>query len=299
MQLISTKRHLLQLGSLAAVLSFAATGCISQTDHDDLHTLYRQQQEQIIDLRSQIEERDAQISFLSSDKGQIDREMSSLVAERDRLQQLLFEAEAQLRQGPVVVEKEVVVRVTPEVDSALRSLASANPNLMVYDSELGMIRLKSDLTFALGSTAVREAAVSALGRLAQVLNDEASQYHIRIVGHTDNVPVRNSANRAKFEDNWGLSAFRAISVQRVLSKAGVNHQRIIIAGRGQYSPVVENGPGGAEANRRVEIYLVEAIVPTIDASANVSDVPNVSNETGQVLPATDEPATQPGTTLYK
>src|SRR5262249_1394324 len=57
--------------------------------------------------------------------------------------------------------------------------------------------------------------------------------------------------------NWHLSAGRAIAVEGVLEKAGVQPVRMGVAGHSEYRPVVSNpAKGGAEANRRVEIYLV-------------------------------------------
>jgi len=50
-------------------------------------------------------------------------------------------------------------------------------------------------------------------------------------------------------------------VKDVLQNAGVSPTRMSVAGYGEYRPIVPNGPGGAEANRRVEIFLVERTTP--------------------------------------
>jgi hypothetical protein len=42
----------------------------------------------------------------------------------------------------------------------------------------------------------------------------------------------------------------------VLGKAGVPSTRMSVAGYGEFHPVVPNSATGAEANRRVELYLV-------------------------------------------
>ena len=145
----------------------------------------------------------------------------------------------------------------PEVKAALAQLAKANPNLMSFDSKRNMVKLRSDLTFALGSAQVSAAAASTLSRLAAVINSPAAQpYEVRVVGHTDSVPVRNAANVQKFGDNWGLSAFRAIAVKKVLQRSGVSESRLGIAGYADQQPFVANTSSGAEANRRVEIFLV-------------------------------------------
>ncbi|MEL7088817.1 MAG: OmpA family protein, partial [Planctomycetota bacterium] len=139
----------------------------------------------------------------------------------------------------------------------LEALAQANPDLMSYDSETGAIRFRSDVTFAIGRADVRETAVPIIGKLAGVLNSPAaSEYEVRVVGHTDNVPMRNAANIQRFGDNWGLSTARSVSVMKAFRNAGIEENRMSVAGYGEFRPVEPNGPRGSEANRRVEIYLV-------------------------------------------
>ena len=76
-----------------------------------------------------------------------------------------------------------------------------------------------------------------------------------------------------------LSAHRAISVRDALVGDGVSANRMQIAGYGEFRPIVPNGPNGAAANRRVEIYLTPltvAVAPTsnpIDAAAGKKATP--------------------------
>ena len=232
---------------LAAAMMAGATGCVSQRRADDLQTLYRKSQEQILDLQAQLEAKDAEIAALRGSNPD-----SALLSERDRLRQALADAEARLR------EAGNQVALTPELDSALRQLAEQNPDLMAYDPELGMVKFRSDLTFALGSADVNPAAKDTLNRLASILTGDAAMgYEVRVVGHTDNVKIGNPATRQKHPTNWHLSAHRAISVKDVLESAGVQPTRLGVSGYGQFRPVATNGPKGAEQNRRVEIYLVQ------------------------------------------
>lgn len=236
---------------LAAAMMAGATGCVSQRRADDLQTLYRKSQEQILDLQAQLEQKDAEIAALRA-QGPDQAALRDLAAERDRLRQALADAEARLREAGNQVALPV------ELDNALRQLAAENPDLMEYDPELGMVKFRSDLTFALGSADVNSAAKETLNRLASVLTSDAARgYEVRIVGHTDNVKIGNPSTRQKHPTNWHLSAHRAISVKDVLETAGVQPTRLGVAGYGQYRPVVANGPKGAEQNRRVELYLVQ------------------------------------------
>jgi type VI secretion system protein ImpK len=89
-----------------------------------------------------------------------------------------------------------------------------------------------------------------VGMLAGVLAQEPGR--IRIVGHTDNVPIRT----ARFASNWALSEARALTVGRLLVAAGVDIGRVEIEGRADTEPLAANDTtAGRAANRRVEILL--------------------------------------------
>jgi len=145
----------------------------------------------------------------------------------------------------------------PTTDAALRELAGQYPDLLEYDSARGMIRFKSDLTFASGSDEVSDAgrrSVDALGKI--LMSSAASGYDVRIVGHTDSQRM-SAATAARHRSNWHLSTHRAISVGKELVSMGVAPTRVEAAGRGEYDPLVPNsGNGNTPQNRRVEVFLV-------------------------------------------
>ena len=71
---------------------------------------------------------------------------------------------------------------------------------------------------------------------------------IRIEGHTDSQGAE-AANQA-------LSRRRAEAVMRFLAEAGVDGGRMTAAGKGESSPVADNGSAAGRArNRRVEIIV--------------------------------------------
>lgn len=143
----------------------------------------------------------------------------------------------------------------PATDRTLQQLAAAHPDMLEYDSERGLLRFKSDLTFASGSDVVGDSARQTLTQLASILNGAAAGYDLRIVGHTDAQRI-SAATARNHRTNMHLSAHRAISVRDVLVGASVAPERFEIAGRGEFDPLVPNtGNGNTPANRRVEIYL--------------------------------------------
>jgi chemotaxis protein MotB len=125
----------------------------------------------------------------------------------------------------------------------------------------GMLKFKSDMTFAPGSADVNPAAVEALKKVAEILNiAEAKPFNVYVAGHTDDIPITNPATIEKHGSNWGLSAHRALSVVEVLAKANVDQERMAGVGFSKYHPVAPNAPGnkGNEKNRRVELWIVPA-----------------------------------------
>lgn len=294
-------KRLLGCITIAAV-ALGSLGCVSQAEYDQLLTTYRKTQEQVVELRAQLEEAEARLAAQEA-QGSRNRgmamELEAAIAERDRLREALAEAERQLRELGEQPQPGVVV-LDPETDTQLKELAAANPDLMTYDPALGMVKLRSDLTFPLGSAEVNANAKQSLAQLAGVVTrGAASQYALRIVGHTDNVPIKNPATREKHPTNWHLSVHRAISVRDVLDQAGVAPGRTYVAGYGQYQPIVANpARGGAAANRRVEIFLKPMTQmaapqePDATPARSAPTRPEAGEEMpaeGSVIPAEEQP----------
>jgi len=269
-------RALSRIPTFATALLLAAgaavsTGCVSQESHDDLLSINRQLEErntvleqEIANLRLSSEQANAAIRALEARLGRGAAlearyaEDQATIAEKNKTIAALRAEIAKLGSGQNQIV--VVEGLPPEVSDALRDLAAANPDLMTYDADRGMIRLRSDLTFGLGSDVVSAAAKTALGRLAAVLNGNAAgKFDIQVVGHTDAVPVKSARGKQLYGDNRGLSSNRGDAVARVLIANGVDDGRVLSGGRGATQPVeANNAKGQSKANRRVEIFLVKA-----------------------------------------
>ncbi|MDS0528279.1 OmpA family protein [Clostridium sp. SHJSY1] len=77
---------------------------------------------------------------------------------------------------------------------------------------------------------------------------------IKVVGHTDNVPISNQ----KFRSNWDLSSMRAVNVMNfMVNSGGVHPNKVSIQAYGEYAPKYDNSTeDGRARNRRVEIFVV-------------------------------------------
>jgi chemotaxis protein MotB len=78
--------------------------------------------------------------------------------------------------------------------------------------------------------------------------------HIRVEGHTDNVPIRN----ARFPSNWELSTARATTVVAYLiDRFKFAPERLSAGGYSEYRPVESNATvEGRSRNRRVDIVVL-------------------------------------------
>jgi type VI secretion system protein ImpK len=111
-----------------------------------------------------------------------------------------------------------------------------------------IITIMGDNVFASGSAKVNDAYVTVLQQIGQALNEVPGP--VRVIGHTDNVPIRSF----KFQSNWELSRERAIDVAEVLAQSVRTPTRLIPQGVADTLPVSTNDTAeGRALNRRVEI----------------------------------------------
>lgn len=115
------------------------------------------------------------------------------------------------------------------------------------------VSLDEKLLFKSGKWVVDPKGQTALNKLSAVLV-ENPDINVMIEGHTDNVPYRGSTG---IKDNWDLSVKRSTSIVKILLKnKGLDAQRVIAAGRGEFLPLdLTDTKEGRAKNRRTEIIL--------------------------------------------
>jgi len=166
--------------------------------------------------------------------------------------------------------------VDQELASELTRLAQQYPDIMEFNAATGMVKLKSDVTFARGSAEVTAQAKQVIDRVAQALNTPAARrYEFLVAGHTDNTPVVQRATIAEgHKDNWYLSAHRAISVSRELMSQGISPRRLGVLGYADQRPIAPNSTSEGQArNRRVEILILPSTYSGAVAAAPAPAAP--------------------------
>ncbi len=118
------------------------------------------------------------------------------------------------------------------------------------------VDLAEQIFFDSGKATLKKGGKDVLKKVGDALKGYEDKI-IRVVGHTDNVPVAK-ALRKTFPSNWDLSVARATNVVRFLQEVGIPPERMIAAGRAEYDPVAPNDtPEGRQKNRRIEIMLID------------------------------------------
>jgi len=118
------------------------------------------------------------------------------------------------------------------------------------------ITLAHDILFPPGKAGLTGEGQRKLKEVAGQVRSTYPGYQVRVYGFTDSDPIVKSAKL--WEDNLELSANRAMTVTRELTKDGIAADRIETVAMGATHPVAANTDRGGKAkNRRVEIVVVK------------------------------------------
>ncbi len=239
---------------IMTLVGLTATGCVRHERYDTARTATLSLQEQLVAAQT---ERDGATSALAVKERQLAQAEANLSALQEQYNLLSTELDNIDSANNNLLDTVTSIKFGPlpiDVQQKLAALAASYPDDMWFDAETGMIRFGSDFTFSSGRAALKTDANEVIGRVATILNsDAAANFEIVVVGHTDNIQPKSSAQR--YPTNWELSTARSVSVAKALNSNGVDASRFEIAGFGEYRPLVPNIDGGTKENRRVEIYL--------------------------------------------
>lgn len=197
----------------------------------------------------------AQLNLKESELNRRERELQQLQSQlnlkeqsQSSLQQELAAREARVAElEKAIADKEARLRAIRErVNQALRGFSETDLTVREENGKV-YVSLSQNLLFASGSKSINSQGKQAIAQLANVLKSN-TDINITVEGHTD------TDGDANF--NWDLSVGRATTVVKELTANGVNPNRIIAAGRGEFFPVATNDTSAGKAqNRRTEIIL--------------------------------------------
>ena len=115
-----------------------------------------------------------------------------------------------------------------------------------------VLRFSDSVLFDLGRAELKEEAKGLLRQLAAFLSEHP--YHLRVEGHTDNLPIQT----ARFPSNWELSTARSTTVVRYFEDNSLfSPHRLSAVGYGEFRPLRPNDSEENRAlNRRVDMVIL-------------------------------------------
>ena len=246
------------LGSAAVAAALVLGGCVSQ---ETFEKAQGEKAQEISALQAQRAALERQLRELEQQKTALEQQKTSLESDRVALER----QQAQLRAQNEALEtqKQQLLSASKQSQSQYDKLL-AELNQEVQKGQLQVRRYKDMLTvdvaeqlfFDSGRAALKETGKEVLKKVADAMKSYEDKA-IRVVGHTDNVPITKGLQKV-FPSNWELSAARATTVVRFLQDAGIEPERLLATGRAEYAPVAPNdSPEGRQKNRRIEITLID------------------------------------------
>ena len=142
--------------------------------------------------------------------------------------------------------------IRARLDSSLAAAIGAGRVALVEQGDGLVVRLRDAAFFEPAKAGVRKEVLADLRDVGQTLRELTNE--IRIEGHTDPLPIRNSLYRS----NWELSAARAAAVlDELVRHSGIHESRLSIGGFASQRPIASNGTvEGRSQNRRVDIVVL-------------------------------------------
>ncbi len=252
---MSIHRH---ISSAAVVTLFAAAGCVTQGEFDKLQSEKNQEIASLQSSRSALEQ---QVRNLESQRESLEKQRDTLTGERDNLTK---QRDSLTQQVAALEAQRARLQASEKQTEGRYDALLANLSEEVRKGQLQVRQLKGMLTvdvaeqlfFDSGRAALKDSGKQVLAKVAESLKGYEDKA-IRIVGHTDNVPISGGLLKV-FPSNWELSAARATTVVRFLQDAGIAPERLVATGRAEYAPVAPNdSTEGRQKNRRIEITLID------------------------------------------
>lgn len=261
-----------RIGLVILVSAFSATGCVSTGEFDKMQAGKNEEinllQEQKASLEQQRTALEQNKATLEQDNAAIKQQLATQEQHSKELQQQVNSLEQQNtsileKVGTLEMQKDTLLTTSQQrqqqydalVQGLSKEVAEGKIQVKQYQNMLS-VDLAEQIFFDSGKAQLKKDGKAVLKKVGMALKEYENKI-IRVVGHTDNVPLAKSL-QATYPTNWELSVARATNVVRFLQDVGIPPERLISSGRGKYDPVAPNDtPEGRKQNRRIEIMLID------------------------------------------
>ncbi len=251
-------KRLLCIGVVVVSVAFLTAGCVSTGKYDSMEAA---KNKEIADLQQQKTGLEQQKAALEKDKAALEQNKAALEQDKAASEKMIAEQKQQV--ATMEREKASLEQSSQQskqqydqlVQGLSKEVEKGQLQVRQYKNMLA-VDLAEQIFFDSGRATLKPGGKEVLKKVGETLKGYDNKI-IRVVGHTDNVPVAKSL-QATFPSNWELSVARATNVVRYLQEVGVPPERMIPSGRGEYEPVADNStPEGRQKNRRIEIMLID------------------------------------------
>jgi len=213
---------------------------------------------EIEELTKQRDDLHRAIEGMKGNLGKSDREKADLIERLARMNKTLED----LQRAQEAAEKRA--RAFKDLVAKFKAMVDAGKLQVEVRNGLMIVKLPDNILFDPGKTDLKKEGQEAIVQVTNILNGIPDR-KFQIAGHTDNKPIKSG----KFRDNWELSAQRALVVNELMIKSGMDPKRLSAAGYADVLPVANNETDdGRKQNRRIEIVLVP----------NLEDLPSINDK---------------------
>lgn len=147
---------------------------------------------------------------------------------------------------------EIVSEIRDTVSGYLNSQGLSSTVTVEVINEGVLLDIKEQVLFDLGKASIKPESLETLNKLGTLF--KKFDNHIRVIGHTDNIPI----NTAQYPSNWELAAARSCAIVRYYSERQITPNRLMCLSEGDTNPIDTNETElGRSKNRRVN-FLIEA-----------------------------------------
>jgi len=234
----------IHIGITVLAAAFIASGCVSTGTFEKMQA---GKNEEIKKLQQQNTDLEQQKAALEQQRGTLEQKNMATQQQVGSLEQekaALLAANQQRQQQYDALVKDL----SKEVEQGQLQVRQYQ-NMLAVD-------LAEQIFFDSGRATLKAGGKDVLKKVGEALKGYENKI-IRVVGHTDNVPVAKSL-QGTFPTNWELSVARATNVVRFLQDVGIPPERMVTSGRAEYDPVAPNDTvEGRQKNRRIEIMLID------------------------------------------
>jgi chemotaxis protein MotB len=250
-----SEKKIADLNSKNAELTQAHSQLQSQSQKciESLKTLEEKREQLLRESEQKIPELNKKIFLLTEERGKLQGQIQKCTENLRELEKTL----GALRDETVLTKSQI-----DQIKSTYEDLASdlkeqiqkQEVTIKEFQKELSVSFLDRIL-FDFGKATLTKEGEKILKKVGGVLK-KIREKRIRIIGHTDNIPIHPDY-QYKFRSNWELSAARAASVVRYFQEnINLDGKDMEAIGRSFYQPIAANETEeGRALNRRVEIII--------------------------------------------